>query len=1001
MSMLLFASVVLGETTVTNPDFRQADPAAQDRPAAWQLSGGEGRWADRDQLEVTGKGTEASSNSWSCDGVAFEPAGLYRFEMVARRVNGAGGCAVSGPVFANRDYYQLASKWQTVGHVFRVPDAVESGTVRVGQWNSSGSHQFDSVRIVPVLPVYTATGSIVLGEGESIRDGHYRFVGTFDHPGSNYHRTLLRTTTGFNSNRWTFSTGSEVIYRFELPGCQFNDGRIAINVNHYIRGTCVADVSTDGSQWQPALLQDKLGGAEAALPPGLAGAKTIYLKLRAEGESSFQVDRVEFDAALDGNPPAGGGNTAYAEIGEAKGLLAIEQLLMRDASEKGGSHLEVTLRNTGTDAVPVRVTGTVGSSDGQSSKLPAAAVELGPGQGKSVPIVLPADQPGDRNLQLEIASQGAQVGLVRLALAYTVPDYYRADYGQMLEGAGAEGLWWCDATHKVPRSRALPSAAGKSAQMSAARNDWEAVQVVVRPEVTLKGLTASLSAFRQADGNAAIPAENASILWAYYHFVDHPTDSTGVRDYWPDALPPLDHPIDVEAGQNQPLWVLVHVPDHAKPGDYRATLTLKADGFAGEVPVALHVWDFALPKRNHLKTAFGFSVGNVFRYHGLKTEEDKRKVLDLYLKSFGDHRISPYDPTPLDPIRVKFVPDAKPPKAEVDFTAFDRAMAEAVEKYGFNNFRLDIEGMGGGTFHERHDPSIAGFGEDTPEYQAMFASQVQQIEAHLQEKGWLDMAFVYWFDEPDPKDYEFVANGMKRLEKYAPGLARMITEEPSSEFDAHVNVWCPVSPNYDHAAAEARRAQDQRFWWYVCTGPKAPYCTLFIDHPATELRIWHWQTWQRDIVGTLVWESNYWTSSAAFPDGAQNPYEDPMGYVTGYSTPAGTKSFWGNGDGRFIYPPLAAATPSSTQVLEPPVTSIRWEMLREGVEDYEYLFMLRELLAEKGENLSQTQRAELKSLLDVPEAITKDMTTFTTHPRPIYERRQAIAEAIEALRSGQ
>ena len=96
-----------------------------------------------------------------------------------------------------------------MGHVFRVPDEVESGTLRVGQWNSTGSHQFDSVRVVPVLPVHTAVGSIVLGQGESIRDGRYRFRGTFGHPGSNYHRTLLRTTTGFNSNRWTFGSGNE------------------------------------------------------------------------------------------------------------------------------------------------------------------------------------------------------------------------------------------------------------------------------------------------------------------------------------------------------------------------------------------------------------------------------------------------------------------------------------------------------------------------------------------------------------------------------------------------------------------------------------------------------------------------------------------------------------------------------------------------------------------------------------------------------------------------
>jgi hypothetical protein len=263
------------------------------------------------------------------------------------------------------------------------------------------------------------------------------------------------------------------------------------------------------------------------------------------------------------------------------------------------------------------------------------------------------------------------------------------------------------------------------------------------------------------------------------------------------------------------------------------------------------------------------------------------------------------------------------------------------------------------------------------------------------------MAYVYWFDEPAPRDYEFVAGGMQRLRQYAPGLRRMLTEEPGDNvLNGLVDIWCPVSHNYDHAAAEQRRACGERFWWYVCTGPKAPYCTLFIDHPATELRVWHWQTWQRGIVGTLVWQSNYWTSSAAFPERPQDPYDDPMGYVSGYSTPRGVKRFWGNGDGRFLYPPLAASVPGKSgdgPVIAPPVSSIRWEMLREGVEDYEYLYLLRELLAKKRDLLTHEQTQQYAGLLEVPPEITSGMTDFTTDSQPLYQRRRAVAEAIEQL----
>jgi len=226
----------------------------------------------------------------------------------------------------------------------------------------------------------------------------------------------------------------------------------------------------------------------------------------------------------------------------------------------------------------------------------------------------------------------------------------------------------------------------------------------------------------------------------------------------------------------------------------------------------------------------------------------------------------------------------------------------------------------------------------------------------------------------------------------------MLTEQPEPKLEGGPNIYCVVSNLYRDDASEKRRAFGDKFWWYVCTGPKAPYCTLFIDHPATEMRVWLWQTWQRKIEGILVWQTNYWTSSAAYPDQPQNPYEDPMGWTSGYSTPKGEKRPWGNGDGRFIYPPLAAANANPQEpVLDGPVDSIRWEMLRDGIEDYEYFVILKKLLKAKKEKLTVKQHQEYESLLNVLEAITKDMTTFTKDPTPIEARRDQIARSIAKL----
>ena len=48
-------------------------------------------------------------------------------------------------------------------------------------------------------------------------------------------------------------------------------------------------------------------------------------------------------------------------------------------------------------------------------------------------------------------------------------------------------------------------------------------------------------------------------------------------------------------------------------------------------------------------------------------------------------------------------------------------------------------------------------------------------------------------------------------------------------------------------------------------------------------------------------------------------------------------------------------------------------------------------------NPLRIQIAKYEALLEVPESITADMTTFTTDPTPIYTRRKQIAEAIERL----
>jgi len=205
-----------------------------------------------------------------------------------------------------------------------------------------------------------------------------------------------------------------------------------------------------------------------------------------------------------------------------------------------------------------------------------------------------------------------------------------------------------------------------------------------------------------------------------------------------------------------------------------------------------------------------------------------------------------------------------------------------------------------------------------------------------------------------------------------------------------------MSTHSPRFAAQRKQAGDL-YTWYICCAPKAPYVANFIDRPATDMRLWLWQTWQEQVDGVLIWETTWWTSGAAYPETPQNPYLDSMSWVDGYGTPRGEKRRWNVGDGRFLYPPRAATGTQAEAVLEGPVTSIRWEALRDGMEDFEYLALLRSRLDAVRGRLSAEDVARYEALLSVPPEVSESLVQYTQDPAPIEARRAEVAEAIEAI----
>jgi len=988
------------QNLLTNPGFEQGG----DRPVGWRLSGGtQGQWASPGHqgqrcLSLTGDGT--NSFCWRSEDLALKPGGLYRLRFWGRRDGEVtGGCVTAGPSRVNHDF-QFSDTWQPYSFVFVIPADGAADFIRLGQWEQKGTIYFDEVELVPLAAISTVCGNALeLGEGESLEEGTYHCAINLGGPSGNYHRTLLESRCGFNSDRWTFAAAQQVTYAHSLGSSPFASARLKLALSYYAGGALRIEASDNGAAWVAAATLDEAHrGGEIQIPAKVLTTGNLFLRLTGEGPScNLQVSGYELEAVLKQAVPDARGKTVLLETTETRPELAVHADNLQWAPEAGELRFAMSVTNMTSSALSFRAAVRLDGREG----TPTATETLPAGGSRLVRIPVKPLRTGPQEAVLAIEHPRGNLLYFRGQTVVSLGLLQDPRPGYWLAQQPDLGLWWCESGWKIGREHGLP-AKPKSGQphpvtLSAARGEFVAAQVILNPRrpVELRGVSLRprwLSQGRKAD---AITAE---FLEVAYVKVKHPTDSSSEAGWYPDPLPPLRPPLKLVAGQCQPIWVSLHVDRSAPAGDYSGDLLLSTSAGDLLVPLKLHVYAFELPLDTHLKTALGLGSGDINRFHHLKTVADQRQVFDAYLTNFAQHRIAPYSFYDQAPIDVRF-PGAGPDQhAAVDFTAFDREAAKWLGEFRFTTFMLPLRGMGGGTFQSRSLGELEGFKEGTPEHARLFKDYLNQVETHLRDRGWLGQAYTYWFDEPDAKDFQFVADGMQRIHAAAPGLRCMLTKEPHPELEGKVDIWCALTPQWTPEKVQARRAAGQEVWWYICCGPTAPYLTEFIDHPGTELRLWPWQSWQYGVQGLLIWATTYWTSESAFPPPKhQDPWTDPMSYVSGYDFKPGHIGYWGNGDGRFLYPPRAAAA-TNAPCLEPPVTSFRWENLRDGMQDYEYLWLLRQAIERnRTSNPRTTAVAAAEKLLNIPVEVSEDTRHFTTDPRRILEHRDRVARLIEDL----
>ena len=552
--------------------------------------------------------------------------------------------------------------------------------------------------------------------------------------------------------------------------------------------------------------------------------------------------------------------------------------------------------------------------------------------------------------------------------------------GAVIGGEDGVTCWAQSSGRKVFRGRPVPTAKCETLKIAAAGNEEEAAQLILRSERALKGVRAT----------ARFPKGiEAEVRRVGYVLVDLPMDTMGARGLWPDPIFAQDAcGCDVAAGENQPFWVSVKPRKGMKAGTYRGSVELSAaEGMKPfSVPVEVEVFGFDLPDRMTCETAFGLTFKTVFEYHHAKKPEDKAAIAAKYLDMYARHHITPYSPMygASSPTWTEKWSKGKAADSMPTFAwdEWDATVVKAIEGRHFNTFRLPVKGKGSGeplSRRSREESSarrkINGIVETNALFEVFMDRYLKGIESHLREKGWLDEAYIYAFDEPHREDFDYMKEDLGRFKKYAPSLRRMVTMAPNEDMYGYVNLWCPITQQFNREKAWARQALGEEVWWYITFSSKPPKVNEHIEHAGVDMRVWLWQTWLEKVTGVLIWETVCWTRKTVYTDPArpQNPYEDTI--VWARDRP------WNTGEGRYVYPPRRCFE-TKEPVIEGPVDSIRFEMLREGVEDYEYFAVLKRL-------------DPANALLAVPREVATSLDEYSTDPAAMEACRIRLGKEIE------
>lgn len=499
-----------------------------------------------------------------------------------------------------------------------------------------------------------------------------------------------------------------------------------------------------------------------------------------------------------------------------------------------------------------------------------------------------------------------------------------------------------DNTEKITRNAQLTYTGEDKLSIFLARNESEGAQFIINcADKELKNLSVSVSELVCAENGGTIPSDCIEVYRQYYHNIDKVFDGQALLEgYYPDALLNLkkaDNNISVPAGNNQGYWITVKANESTLAGLYKGIVSVSFEGGEINVPFECNVWDFTISSFNHLRSSWGMGYFN--KYEGQELQYNNW-LNENYRVVSAWSPYSVYTPEFMEYLKRDEVTDA--------------------------SIWIDLS-----------------YDEETKTCEIP-QSLIDRIN-QLREAGVLHKIHTsLGMDEPPVERYDEIIAKSTALKKVAPDLPIVIpiTRPIPANISDTVD-WCIKHEFVDKDEIAAQHEKGLEVWWYNCNFPVYPCPSMHINDYMISPRIIGWMADEYDIDGFLYWnicvDCKYNYKEDKWSEQPRDTFNDV------YSC-----DLWPAGDGCLVYQGLEG---DGVLNANEPIPSLRLEAYRDGMEDYEYLYLLRE----KYEALSKKWGIDIdvSSLLDMYYDNLYDGTCdYLSDGKRIQNMRKAVAKAI-------